>query len=119
MQSAEQALAYVAKLAPGATVRIRGLRRGERFDMRAQVVERGKPPLRVSGLICTTICITRVPFLSYANSAINDTLARDALDARAKLLEFLLDALVATIDVVDALHLRRALGDQSRKHQAR
>jgi serine protease DegS len=44
MQSAQEALSYVAKLAPGATVRIRGLRRGERFDMRAQVVERGQPP---------------------------------------------------------------------------
>ncbi|HZF25980.1 MAG TPA: trypsin-like peptidase domain-containing protein [Steroidobacteraceae bacterium] len=60
MQSAQQALTYVAKLAPGTTVRIRGLicadrriettlcakepRRGERFDVSAQVVERGQPP---------------------------------------------------------------------------
>jgi serine protease DegS len=44
MQSAQEALSYVARLAPGATVRIRGLRRGERFDMRAEVVERGQPP---------------------------------------------------------------------------
>jgi serine protease DegS len=44
MQSAQEALSYVARLAPGATVRIHGLRRGESFDMRAQVVERGKPP---------------------------------------------------------------------------
>ena len=43
MQSAQEALSYVARLAPGATVRIRGLRRGERFDMRAEVVERGQP----------------------------------------------------------------------------
>jgi serine protease DegS len=44
MQSAQEALSYVAKLAPGATVRIRGLRRGARFDVRAEVVERGQPP---------------------------------------------------------------------------
>jgi serine protease DegS len=44
MQTAQQALSYVAKLAPGTTVRIRGLRRGEKFDVSAQVVERGQPP---------------------------------------------------------------------------
>ncbi|HKE44335.1 MAG TPA: trypsin-like peptidase domain-containing protein [Steroidobacteraceae bacterium] len=44
MQSAQEALSYVAKLSPGATVRIRGLRRGEKFDVSAQVVERGQPP---------------------------------------------------------------------------
>jgi Do/DeqQ family serine protease len=43
MQSARQALTYVARLAPGATVKIRGLRRGEPFDLSAQVVERGRP----------------------------------------------------------------------------
>jgi serine protease DegS len=42
MQSAQQALSYVAKLAPGTTVRIRGLRRGEKFDVSAQIVERGQ-----------------------------------------------------------------------------
>ncbi len=44
MQSRQEALSYVARLAPGATVRIRGLRRGQPFDMHAQVVERGQPP---------------------------------------------------------------------------
>ena len=44
MQSAQQALSYVAKLSPGTTVRIRGLRRGDKFDVSAQVVERGQPP---------------------------------------------------------------------------
>ena len=43
MQSARQALTYVARLAPGATVRIRGLRRGEPFDVSARVVERSPP----------------------------------------------------------------------------
>jgi serine protease DegS len=44
MHSAQQALSYVARLAPGATVRIRGIRRGARFDVRAEVVERGQLP---------------------------------------------------------------------------
>jgi serine protease DegS len=43
MQSAQEALSYVARLAPGATVRIRGLRRGKPFDMHAQVSERDQP----------------------------------------------------------------------------
>jgi serine peptidase DegS len=58
MQSAQQALTYVAKLAPGTSVRIRGVicadrriqttlcarepRRGERFEVTAQVVERSQ-----------------------------------------------------------------------------
>src|SRR2546428_14017244 len=54
---------------------------------------------------------------AYRNCTRNSL--RDAFDFRGELPEFLVDALVAAVDVIDAVDLGFAIGREAGKHQTR